>query len=385
MAPGASLAALGTGTIVRATAARRRFGRRAESPAAEAGAQLRLTQATSYTNTSTANSQNRQLTAVGAGSVLDLHNNLTITNGQNYQTNLAILAAFARAAVVSLSGGTTQIVDPTTTGDTTHIGRSGSPPGGTGSTITLSALTSFVDNDGGSTTGGQNRSSLLGAYNGGTVLDGALGTMTGVAVTLDGSGTLATSAWTTLNTVNLFLTGSAAYSFGSLTSATASVLVVNGVTTAFANLADIDGSSLLVDGGVTLSLPAVLNETNVSNANDEYRRCCVLPPRASSVLDLHNVQTITNGQNYDTNLTIAAVAGGAINLSGTTLILDPDAGDQRLRAIDVEAARTREHRQPHNADQLRGQQRRRRHRRQRPESLDTFSTPSTVAPCSTAT
>ena len=58
---------------------------------------------------------------------------------------------------------------------------------------------------------------------------------------------------------------------------------------------------------------------------------------AGSVLDLHQVQTITNGQDYNTILVITAVAGGAVNLNGTTQIVDPALGDQRVSSINIDA------------------------------------------------
>ena len=38
----------------------------------------------------------------------------------------------------------------------------------------------------------------------------------------------------------------------------------------------------------------------------------------------NNVNTITNGTNYDTHLAVKALAGGQINLSGLTQIVDPN-------------------------------------------------------------
>src|SRR5262249_30601673 len=125
---------------------------------------------------------------------------------------------------------------------------------GQGSVVNLSALTSFVDNYAGSTTGG-NRYSTLTATHGGTVLAPLLTTLTGVAVTLDGTGTLTTAPLTTLTVDALTLSGAAAYDFSSLTSATFSVITVNGSTPNFAHLSDIDGTSIFVSGGVTVALP----------------------------------------------------------------------------------------------------------------------------------
>src|SRR5262249_12764102 len=108
-----------------------------------------------------------------------------------------------------------------------------------------------------------------------------------------------------------------------------------GSTPVFSHLADIDGTSIIVSGGVNVAFPAVASYTNLSTGNDQYRT--LQASGAGSVLDLHNILSITNGTAYDTNLTILAEAGGTVNLSGTTQITDPAAGDQRVRAINVEA------------------------------------------------
>ena len=54
-----------------------------------------------------------------------------------------------------------------------------------------------------------------------------------------------------------------------------------------------------------------------------------------SVLDLSGVTQITNGQHYGAYIPIEAFEGGAVDLSGVTLIDDPGAGDTRWRRFDV--------------------------------------------------
>ena len=86
----------------------------------------------------------------------------------------------------------------------------------------------------------------------GTVLAPQLTTLTDVDVTLDGTGTIATSQWTSLTDGALTVTG------GNYSSTT---------SPPFASLSDIDGSSLYVYGGGSLTLPAV---TSYNNNNSYY-------------------------------------------------------------------------------------------------------------------
>ncbi len=69
-----------------------------------------------------------------------------------------------------------------------------------------------------------------------------LTTLAGVDVTLDGTGTIVTSQWTSLTDGSITITG------GDYSSPS---------SPPFANLADIDGSSIYVYGGGSLTLPDV--------------------------------------------------------------------------------------------------------------------------------
>src|SRR5262249_61814493 len=130
-----------------------------------------------------------------------------VTNGTNYDTNLTIKAL--AGGTINLSAAT-QIVDPAA-GDQNYRAINVSADGA-GSVVNLAAVTSFVDNYAGSSTGG-NRFSTLTATRGGTVQAPLLATLTGVAVTLDGTGSLATAQLTALTTDAVTLSGAAAYDF----------------------------------------------------------------------------------------------------------------------------------------------------------------------------
>ena len=87
------------------------------------------------------NDQYRTLQASGAGSVLDLRNVTSVTNGSRTQHESDHPGA--RRRTVNLAG-LTQITDPTT-GDQV-LPRINVTADGAGSIVNLSALTSFQDN-----------------------------------------------------------------------------------------------------------------------------------------------------------------------------------------------------------------------------------------------
>ena len=157
---------------------------------------------------------------------------------------------------------------------------------GSGSEIDLSGLTTFND-PGGS----------LSVTDSATVLVSAsLTSLTGVDLTLDGTGTLPTNQFTSLEGGSLTVTGGS-YALG--------------------NLADIDGSNISVTGG-SLTLASVASYSNP------------LPPTtfeatgAGAVLGLPSLASLAQG-----NLSLEASGGGqlllpslaSINASGTSLVV----------------------------------------------------------------
>src|SRR5262249_6933483 len=141
---------------------------------------------TSYANLSVYNDEYRTWQASDGGSELDMPNLASITNGLIYDSRLAISALAGGTIVLN---GLTQIVDPNS-GDQRRRMIGVTADGG-GSMIRLPALASFVDNYSGNNYDSDPRSSLLTATNGGAIQAGALTTLQGVQVTLDGTGTLA--------------------------------------------------------------------------------------------------------------------------------------------------------------------------------------------------
>jgi RHS repeat-associated protein len=105
---------------------------------------------------------------------------------------------------------------------------------GAGSRVDVSALTSF----------GSTGNNQINATNGAAILDPNLATLDGVALTLDGSATVATALWTKL---------------------TNSRLIVSGGTYPLTSLTDLDSTSVSAQAGAQVSLPALTAITNGGN------------------------------------------------------------------------------------------------------------------------
>ena len=218
-----------------------------------------------------------KLQASGVGSLLSLPNLTTITGDTGNFVSLTQAQA--------LSGG--QVSLPALT----QIG--GGPVAlvadGTGSQLDVSALTSFQG------AGGQYHTTSLQVTNGGTLLDALLTTLSGVTVTLDGSGTLATSQWT------------------AFTNATAAI---SGGNPDFSSLANINGAGFQVSGGATVSLPTVTSYSGPIGDAIKLQASGV-----GSLLSLPNLTTITGDTGNFVSLTQAqALSGGQVSLPALTQI-----------------------------------------------------------------
>jgi hypothetical protein len=182
---------------------------------AQAGATLSLPNLTSYAAT---NVYEHVLEATGAGSTLALANLTGLTAGD-----------FSYMQVTATAGGTVNLplLAQINTGPVLLF------CDGAGSMLDLSALADF------SVASGSWTVSIMQASNGGTIEDGSLTSLAGVDLLLDGVSTASTSQ---------------------ITSFTGGVLSVSG-TFAFGALTDLDNSSVTVEGGASLSLPAVRSYT----------------------------------------------------------------------------------------------------------------------------
>ena len=228
------------------------------------GVTLSLPAATTYSHVPTASNQTRSFRVEGSGSVLDLSNLTSITNGASFGSDITIDALTGGAIDL---GGVTQIIDPSA-GDT-RARSTRVTADGFASTINLQALATFED------VNADERSTLT-PRNGGSILAGLLTDLQGVHVTLDGTGTLPVAQIATFENSQATLSVTDP-GFTAMTSAGGSAFVVSGVavnlsnvtdlnhgsvtltnggTVDMSNVSNIDGASFFVSGGVTLSLPA---------------------------------------------------------------------------------------------------------------------------------
>ena len=315
---------------------------------ATGGGQLSIP-ATSYAFADGQNDLARVFRAEGAGSLLDLHGLTSLTNGTSYDSHLRLEAV--GGATLNLSGAT-QIADANA-GDTRHRSID-ILVDGAGSTIRLDALATFNDVFGLAPPGADGQWSTL-TVNDGTVIAPLLTSLSGVDLVLTGAATMQTTQISSVQAGGLTLSGNdrdfsgltvgtsaqisisgahvnlsnlAAFGFGSLS-------LTSGGTADVGRLAQIDGASFFVGGGVTLSLPSAVSYNQGSNANVQTRTFHA--DGAGSRLDLGHLATLTNGTYYASLLEIEAFSGGTVDLSGVGQIIDPGSGDTRQRGIDVTA------------------------------------------------
>jgi hypothetical protein len=262
---GGSLKASGSGVTLMVTGATALSG---ASIYSEGGATLNVP-STSYAG---GNGYADSFQATGTGSVLSLPKLASITSNTNFGSLTQVQA---------LAGGEVELPALTQiSGGPVHLESDGSA-----SRLNVSALSSF---QGQSTI---NYSSLIQDTNGGTVLDGSLTSLSGVNLTLDGTGTIATALI-------------ASYTCGTLT--------LGGGTAIFTSLTNADGSSFLISGGASLALPGVTSVSNVS-----------FTLSGAGAIEANDITTL----------------GGTLNVNGGTLSL-PGVTSADNAAINVSGAAT---------------------------------------------
>ena len=239
------------------------------------------------------------LTISGAEASLTISGALTFPGSNNgEQLSVEDGATFTASGPVTLSGGSFSASTggtlslPGLTSITDSFGLSFTADGA-GSLIDLSNLTGFA----GANEFGEGSGSLA-VTNGATILDASLTTLNGVSVTLDGTGTLATSQWTTLTNGGIAVEG------GSYNDTNPSD------PNSFANLTDIDNSSLYLDGG-SLTLPAVTSYTNNLPFEVSFETS-FLAQGAASILNMPALASINQ------QLEIEAYSNGQIDLPALT-------------------------------------------------------------------
>ncbi len=125
--------------------------------------------------------------------------------------------------------------------------------------------------------------------------------------------------------------GASALSGNFTVSPNATLAATGGTTTFTATGATaIDGASFVITGGATLALPAAVAYTNPGSGTRTFKAS-----GPNSVLDLHNLQTLTQYTSVDTQISIQATSGGTVNLSGLLQVADPNTGNTSGRSTTI--------------------------------------------------
>ena len=270
---------------------------------AEGGATLSLSQLTTYAG---AVGSTVALEATGAGSLLSLPKLATVTEDtSNYSSRTQIQALSGGdvelPALTAISGGAVQLESD-----------------GAGSTLNINVLASLTGN------AGQQFLSGLQVTNHGTASASALATLKEANLSLDGTGTLATSQITT------FSGGTMALSAG---------------TASFAGLNDADGSSFEASGGGIIGLPDLSSYAAPAGTTAMWTAT-----GSGSKLSLSKLGTITEDTgSYSSRTQIQALSGGDVELPALTR--------DQWRARAARERRRRQHAQYQCARQSDGQRR----------------------------
>ena len=316
--------------------------------------QIVLPNVFNYDFASTGNSQ-RRTWQVATGGSLQLPNLQVITGGQNLDADMSIVAESGGQIDVS---SLVMIADPAA-GDLRNRSIDVRADGA-GSLIDLSALQTFLDRQASELTGNGQYSGLA-ALNGGSL---QLSTnpaddiqLTGVRLRLDDSSSLPRDRIESLRDGRVELSGGIPFQFPVLTDGHSTEWVVTGPSTSLdlPQLVDLSEGLVQLSGGGTATAPLVTNIDGASfDIRDNVAFTLTLPTNydfastgnsqrrtwqvaTDGSLQLPNLQTITGGQNLDSDMTIEAFSGGQIDLSSLIMVADPAAGDLRNRSIDVRA------------------------------------------------
>ncbi|MEL6109984.1 MAG: hypothetical protein AAFU85_28565, partial [Planctomycetota bacterium] len=307
------------------------------------GAEMRFTTLASYTHPSTGNNQQRTWFVEDPGSRLVMDALTTITNGTHYSSR--ILLHVLGGAQLSLPSLTT-ITDPDT-GDVRRR-RVNLIADGRGAQIDAPMLMTIFDRS----SNADGYYSSLDARNGGQVLTPSLTTVSGTLLNREGDSTLTLDNLTSMERVQIDAFGSS-LDLSSVTTATSSIINATNVDVDFSALttfeygrvtlyqrsnlvapllANIDATSLQAFGNTQIELPAVTTYVHGSTANNQTRS--FLADGYGSVVRLPNLTRIDGGAHYNADMTIAATAGGLIDLPLVAQILD-GAGDTRERTLNI--------------------------------------------------
>ncbi len=309
------------------------------------GSQLVLAGVTSYDVASNGSWQHRYFRAEGTGSLVDLPNLTSITGGTHYAARLHVQAK--TGGHIDLDA-VTAIEEPTA-GDL-RLRSFDISSRGPGSQVDLSALDRIIDRQGWESGDADGRWSTLSVSLGGSLLASGLTELAGVYLPSD---VLDTPLLTSLSGGRLDVTGvdrtysalitvsgtqivvqDAVADLSQVTSLTGSSITLHDRGTIdLTAVANIDGSSFYLYDGTNLTLSAITTYDHISTGSWQSR--VFRAEGSGSQLNLPNLADITGGTHYASSLYIQARTGGSIDLSSTVAIMDPAAGDTRIRAIDV--------------------------------------------------
>ncbi|MCA9138051.1 MAG: hypothetical protein KDB00_14865, partial [Planctomycetales bacterium] len=201
------------------------------------GGQIQIPNVTTYTHDVTSGGQVRTIGADGPGSQIELSGITTITVGRDFANQLNIQAT--NGGVIDLANVTQVLVNKV---GNPNLRRLEMLVDGAGSLINMPSLANFTDEFGG-TTNSVNRFSTITVRNGGELNASQLSSISGVWVTLDGTGTMSVSGIQEMTNSQLMLSGAGGnYDFDAVT--------------------NLNGSNVLVSGGATVTFPALANYIN---------------------------------------------------------------------------------------------------------------------------
>ncbi len=248
-----------------------------DNVAVSGGAQVALPAVSSYVESPAAQST---LQASGSGSSLSFPALMTLSADTTSGSARTVVSAGAGGhiglgAVITLSGPVQFTSD------------------GSGSEIDLPKVTSYQ----GFNTPFDKDSSIQ-VTNSGTFLDGALTSLPQVNVSLDGTGTIATSQWTTLSNAGVNVTGG---------------------TLAFTNLANILNDGFVISGGAQVALPAVTSYVESPNEQPTLQ-----VSGSGSTLSFPSLTTLSADSTTGTSrIIVNALAGGHVGLGAVTTLSGP--------------------------------------------------------------
>jgi GEVED domain/CARDB/Dockerin type I domain/Bacterial pre-peptidase C-terminal domain len=290
------------------------------------GGTLSLPNVTSYVHT-LGYTGTPSLRASGIGSVLDLRNITTVTGSNQLYTTLSIEA---------LSGGKVDMRSLTTVTDVAD----GDPNGratrfkadGSNSQIDISALTTIVDRTSFTNNGNWPGYSALIASNNGTILAPALNSVSGTEINIDATGKL--NVPLLASATDGILNFSTFQSLPLIANASSSTISVSHASQTFPLLSNINGASLYVSGGGTLSLPSV---TGYVYTLERGSTAVLRATGSGSELDLKNLISITGSNQRYTTLYVEALNGGTVDMRSMETVTDPVNGGNWGQATEFKA------------------------------------------------